>query len=255
MNEDPRRAVNGRNVTEVAVGVLLRADGAVLLADRPAGKAYAGYWEFPGGKVEPGETVAVALARELHEELGIEIGPSTPWVTFEFDYPHAYVRLHFQRVYVWHGSLQAHEGQRLAFCHVGEAAPTPLLPAAIPAMRWLQLPDVVAFDAGGLPGARIVACTALRRLDARPDAQWAGAYVETRADIERAARLRCDFVLAGPIRSASPADRGALGWDGFTTLARDTPLPVYAYGGVDGSNLGEARSRGAHGIGESVAAP
>jgi 8-oxo-dGTP diphosphatase len=93
-----------RKVTEVAVGVLLRADDAVLLADRPAGKPYAGYWEFPGGKIEPGESIEHALQRELHEELGIDIASSTPWVTFEFDYPHAYVRLHFRRIYDWRGN-------------------------------------------------------------------------------------------------------------------------------------------------------
>lgn len=133
-----------RKVTEVAVGVLLRADDAVLLADRPAGKPYAGYWEFPGGKVEPGESVAQALARELHEELGIDIGPAQPWVTFEFDYPHAYVRLHFCRVYQWRGTPQSREGQQLRFFRLDELLPQPLLPAAVPALRWLSLPTLVA---------------------------------------------------------------------------------------------------------------
>jgi 8-oxo-dGTP diphosphatase len=133
-----------RKVTEVAVGVLLRADGAVLLADRPAGKPYAGYWEFPGGKVEPGESVADALARELHEELGIDIGPAAPWVTFEFDYPHAYVRLHFCRVYDWRGTPASREGQRLGFFALDRTLPAPLLPAAVPALRWLTLPERAA---------------------------------------------------------------------------------------------------------------
>ncbi|HEU0201189.1 MAG TPA: NUDIX domain-containing protein [Burkholderiaceae bacterium] len=134
-----------RPVTEVAVGVLIRADGAVLLADRPAGKPYAGYWEFPGGKIEPGETVAVALARELHEELGLDIGPALPWVTFEFDYPHAYVRLHFCRVFEWRGTPHPHEGQRLGFFAPGDGWPEPLLPAAIPTLRWLQLPRLLVY--------------------------------------------------------------------------------------------------------------
>lgn len=252
---DARPSVTGRKVTEVAVGVLLRADGAVLLADRPAGKAYAGYWEFPGGKVETGETVAEALARELREEIGIAIGPSTPWVTFEFDYPHAYVRLHFERVYAWQGTPHAHEGQRLAFCRLDETAPAPLLPAAIPAMRWLRLPDVIGLDDGGLAGAQIVSCAALRGRDARPDVQWAGAFIETRADIERAARLGCDFAVAGPVRAAAGAERSPLGWDGFAALVRDTPLPVYAYGGVTAANILEARACGAHGIGLSASVP
>jgi 8-oxo-dGTP diphosphatase len=133
-------APDGRKVTDVAVGVLWRADGAVLLADRPAGKPYAGYWEFPGGKIESGESVEHALARELNEELGIDIGPALPWVTFEFDYPHAYVRLHFCRVFDWRGEPQGREGQQLRFFRLDQPLPQPLLPAAQPALRWLSLP-------------------------------------------------------------------------------------------------------------------
>jgi len=141
VSEAPRAK---RPVTEVAVGVLLRADGAALLADRPAGKPYAGHWEFPGGKIEPGESVAQALARELREELGIDIGAAAPWVSFDFDYPHAYVRLHFCRVWQWRGALHAREGQRLRFVRPDQSPPQPLLPAAIPALRWLALPTVAA---------------------------------------------------------------------------------------------------------------
>src|SRR5882672_6532095 len=133
-------ARGARPVTDVAVGVLIRADGAVLLADRPAGKPYAGYWEFPGGKVEPGESIASALKRELREELGIEIAPPLPWVTIEFDYPHAYVRLHFQRVFAWRGAPHARVGQPFAFVPLDTTAPDtglprPLLPAALRALR------------------------------------------------------------------------------------------------------------------------
>jgi 8-oxo-dGTP diphosphatase len=133
-------------VTEVAVGVLVRTDGAVLLADRPAGKPYAGYWEFPGGKVEPGETVAAALVRELDEELGVRVHASTPWVVMEYDYPHAYVRLHFRRIHEWTGTPRPVEGQQLRFLMPGETPPAPLLPAAVPAMRWIQLPTVTGLS-------------------------------------------------------------------------------------------------------------
>jgi len=129
-----------RKVTRVAVGVLLRGDGCVLLADRPAGKPFAGYWEFPGGKIETGEPVAEALSRELHEELGLDIGPSTPWVTFEFDYPHAYVELQFHLVREWSGDPHAREGQRLRFVDPAGELPRPLLPAAVLPLRWLLLP-------------------------------------------------------------------------------------------------------------------
>ncbi len=118
----------------------MRGDGFVLLADRPAGKPFAGYWEFPGGKIESGEPVAEALARELHEELGIDIASSTPWVTFEFDYPHAYVELQFRLVRQWKGEPHAREGQRLRFVDPAGELPQPLLPAAMPPLRWLLLP-------------------------------------------------------------------------------------------------------------------
>jgi 8-oxo-dGTP diphosphatase len=137
-------ASGSRKVTEVAVGVVFDAAGRVLLADRPQGKPYSGYWEFPGGKIEAGEDVAAALARELHEELGIDIERPTPWVTFEFDYPHAYVRLHFQRVTAWRGRPRGREGQRLDFFSPVGVPPDPLLPAAVPALKWLGLPTVCA---------------------------------------------------------------------------------------------------------------
>ena len=84
-----------RAVVDVAVGVLLQADGQFLLTSRPEGKVYAGYWEFPGGKLEAGESVEQALRRELQEELGITIGQAQVWKNQMVDYPHALVRLHF----------------------------------------------------------------------------------------------------------------------------------------------------------------
>ena len=99
----------------MAVGVLIDGDGRFLLTSRPAGKVYAGYWEFPGGKLEAGETVAQALARELHEELGITIGAAHPWHVELVDYPHARVRLHFCKVFDWHGEFQMREGQAMAW--------------------------------------------------------------------------------------------------------------------------------------------
>jgi 8-oxo-dGTP diphosphatase len=158
-----------RAVTQVAVGVLLRDDGRVLLADRPAGKPYAGYWEFPGGKIEPGEAVEQALERELHEELGVDIGPSAPWVTFEFDYPHAFVRLQFRQVRQWRGEPHAREGQRLCFVDPAGELPQPLLPAAVPALRWLRLPHeavVVGLQAGVAAAARRAGAARMVVIDA-----------------------------------------------------------------------------------------
>jgi 8-oxo-dGTP diphosphatase len=129
-------AADGRPVTEVAVGILLRADGCFLLGQRPAGKPYAGYWEFPGGKLEAGESVEAALARELHEELGIVMNSSQPWRVLEHDYPHAYVRLHLHKIRDWHGEPVGREGQALSWQRA-PAEVTPLLPAAIPMIEWL----------------------------------------------------------------------------------------------------------------------
>ncbi|MFT4191268.1 MAG: NUDIX domain-containing protein [Comamonas sp.] len=134
--ERPREGGPDRKVTEVAVGVLLQPDGAFLLTSRPAGKVYAGYWEFPGGKFEPGENVQQALARELDEELGIQIGPVEPWRTELVDYPHALVRLNFCKVAQWQGVLQMREGQS----HRWQQFPVdihPILPGALPVLQWL----------------------------------------------------------------------------------------------------------------------
>jgi 8-oxo-dGTP diphosphatase len=132
-----------RGVVDVAVGVLIRPDGSFLLASRPEGKPYAHYWEFPGGKLEPGETVAHALRRELHEELGIDIADPFPWIVREFEYPHAHVRLHFCRVFNWTGEPHGREAQAFRFCSLNDL-PSPLLPATVPVLRWFSLPSTYA---------------------------------------------------------------------------------------------------------------
>ena len=118
-----------RKVVDVAVGVLLQADGRFLLTSRPEGKVYAGYWEFPGGKLEVGETVEQALRRELQEELGITIGAAQAWKTQMVDYPHALVRLHFCKVWDWQGSLEMREGQS----HAWQSLPVDV----VPVLTWL----------------------------------------------------------------------------------------------------------------------
>jgi 8-oxo-dGTP diphosphatase len=121
--------------------VMMQADGSYLLAQRPLGKPYEGYWEFPGGKLEAGESVEAALARELHEELGIEVTECERWRTLEHDYPHAYVRLYFCKVTAWNGQPVGREGQALAWQHL-PASVSPLLPAAIPVLEWLVAESV-----------------------------------------------------------------------------------------------------------------
>lgn len=150
-----------RTPVDVAAGVLIRPDGKFLLASRPAGKPYASYWEFPGGKVEPGESLAAALTRELHEELGIDIGTPYPWVVRVFDYPHALVRLHFFRVFDWRGDLRAREHQNFGFFSIGDLPDGPLLPATLPVLRWLALAPIYAISAAVQLGGE----TFLRCLD------------------------------------------------------------------------------------------
>ena len=125
-----------RPAVDVAVGVLVRADGAFLLTSRPVGKPYAGYWEFPGGKIEPGESVVQALQRELHEEIGIHIDGAIPWQVETVDYPHALVRLNFCKVFAWQGELEMREGQSFAWqCLPVQVAP--VLPGTLPVLAWL----------------------------------------------------------------------------------------------------------------------
>jgi len=139
-------------VIEVAAAVLQRADGAFLLAQRPAGKVYAGYWEFPGGKVEPGEPADRALARELHEELGIDIGPTYPWITRVFAYPHGTVRLSFFRVHEWQGEPHPREDQAIAWQEAGSPLAAPMLPANAPVLASLALPAEYAITNAGRYG-------------------------------------------------------------------------------------------------------
>ena len=130
---------------DVAVGILMQPNGDVLLGQRPAGKPYAGYWEFPGGKVEAGEDIFAALQREFVEELGIHIVDAEPWCGVEHVYEHAHVRLHFYISRQWQGAPQSLEGQ--AFAWQGAVGVAPLLPATIPLLEWL---DQLRYAAPGI---------------------------------------------------------------------------------------------------------
>lgn len=130
------RAVD-RNVVDVAVGLLIAPDGRFLLTSRPAGKVYAGFWEFPGGKLEAGETVEQALRRELQEEIGVTIGAAHAWRDSLVDYPHALVRLHFCKVFDWVGELQMREGQQFSWEHLPVQC-APVLPGTVPVLEWLM---------------------------------------------------------------------------------------------------------------------
>jgi len=135
--ERPRAPGHGQRLVEVAVGVLIDAQGRILLTTRPPGKAYAGCWEFPGGKIEAGESLEAALRRELQEEIGLQIGAVQPWRILVVDYPHALVRLQVCLVRDWSGALHMHEGQSCAWQSLPVQV-APLLPGSVPLLQQLQ---------------------------------------------------------------------------------------------------------------------
>lgn len=300
-------------VFDIAVAVLQRGDGRVLLADRPDGKPWAGYWEFPGGKVEPGETVDGALMRELHEELGIEPATVYPWITRVYDYPERRVRLHCRRVTAWRGEPRGCEGQMLAWEDPAAPAVAPLLPANDVLMRALCLPPVYAITAAGrlgeaeflrrldgalahgvrliqvrepdFPPERLLAfarevverarpyrarvlvnadpalaaeagadgvhlsSARLMRLERAPDLVLWGASCHDAAELARAAALSASFTVLSPLLpTPTHPEAEGIGWDRFAELAQDSPLPVYALGGMRPELLDTAMRRGAHGI-------
>ncbi|MDT7849433.1 Nudix family hydrolase [Methylophilus sp. VKM B-3414] len=139
-------------LVQVAVAILIRPNGEYLLASRPNGKGWAGWWEFPGGKIESGETPENALIRESQEELGITPTQIQPWIKRRYDYPATHdaeaktVLLHFFFVHAWQGELQAREGQQFAWQHPRTLNVSPVLPANAPIMQALSLPPVYAIS-------------------------------------------------------------------------------------------------------------
>ncbi|MDD5299203.1 MAG: Nudix family hydrolase [Gallionella sp.] len=234
-------------IVEVAAAVLQRPDGSFLLAQRPPDKIWAGYWEFPGGKIEAGETPYHALVRELREELGIEVETAYRWITRVFTYPHATVRLHFFRVTEWRGELHPHEGQEFAWQPA--LSPTlsrkrerektnvsPILPANAPILRSLELPALYAIsnaaELGIEPfmarlearldaGLRLVqlreknlARDALRELARRVTAlaHAHGARVLLNGDVELAQEVGMDGVQLTATQLAALHERPAVNW-------------------------------------------
>lgn len=135
-----KRKMTERTETIVACAVLMDQEGRCLLSSRPQDKVYAGWWEFPGGKLEAMETVEEAAKREIKEELGIDMHNCAPWVTIVFDYLHAKVRLHFVRSWDWTGTPRAMEKQDCFGFFAPEAWPSPVLEASKPIQQWLKMP-------------------------------------------------------------------------------------------------------------------
>jgi 8-oxo-dGTP diphosphatase len=152
-------------IVDVAAAVIQRPDGAFLLAQRPAGKVYAGYWEFPGGKVEPGEDSTQALSRELHEELGIDVVRAYPWITRVFTYPHATVKLKFFRVLDWAGEPHPREQQAIAWQRIDAPMAAPMLPANAPVLASLALPTEYAITEAARRGVPVMLALLRKRLE------------------------------------------------------------------------------------------
>lgn len=241
-------SIEQNKTIEVSAAVLQRSDGSFLLAQRPADKIWAGYWEFPGGKIEPGETAHHALVRELREELGIEVQTAYPWLTRVFTYPHATVRLSFFRVTEWSGELHPHEGQQFSWQaplslalsqgERGLISVEPILPANAPIIRALELPSLYAIsnvaELGVEPflaslqanldkGLRLIQ---LREKDLAPEAlrvlaqrvvtlaHACGAKVLLNGDVALAQEVGADGVQLSATQLAALSERPAVDWCG-----------------------------------------
>lgn len=223
-------------IVEVAAAVLQRPDGSFLLAQRPADKIWAGYWEFPGGKVEPGETARHALVRELREELGITVQTAYPWITRVFTYPHATVRLNFFRVTSWSGELHPHEGQQYSWQQTTKVSVHPMLPANAPVLRALELPPLYAISNAAELGVEPFVARLQARLDAGLQlvqlrekdlsrgelcelarrvvamAHRRGAKVLLNGDVALAQEVGADGVQLTALQLADLAERPAVDW-------------------------------------------
>jgi 8-oxo-dGTP diphosphatase len=181
-------------ITRVAAAVIERPDGQFLLGQRAVGTFYAGYWEFPGGKVEAGETPYQALLRELHEELGITVMRADPWLRREHAYEHAHVQLHFFRVRGWQGEITPHVHSALSWQTPGATNVHPMLPANAPILAALDLPAFYAITHAAAIGvdAQLVALDqALQRGLQLVQLREPGLCADVRQDFVHAAVKRC----------------------------------------------------------------
>ena len=305
--------MSANKIVHAAVAVLIREDDMVLLGNRPAGKPWAGWWEFPGGKIEDGEAPLEALQRELNEELGVQATESYPWLVRTFDYPEKTVKLNFFIVRAWQGEPVGREGQQLSWQNPTGLTVDPMLPANTPILSALSLPPVYAItnlqemgeasffralllqlDKGlkliqvrekqlssdalvtfahkvlalARPfGARVLMnadlddvikagadgihlnSIALMSLSEKPDGLIVAASCHNPQEMVKATELNLDFVALSPVLpTRSHPEVEGMGWETFSNLKKDYPLPVYALGGMQYSQLQNAWHAGAHGI-------
>lgn len=251
-----------RPVTRVAAAVLLRADGSFLLAQRPAGRVYAGYWEFPGGKLEAGEAPRHALDRELREELGIVVREAYPWIVRRFTYEHAFVELHFFRVFAWDGELHPHEGQAFCWQTLDHLTVAPMLPANAPVLAALALPAVYGITMASELGIDAQIARAdmaleggLKLLQLREPGMPAAARARlAKALHERAAKHGAKVLLNGSAQEARNLDLAGVHWPARVLLAaRERPADLLV--GVSCHNAAELAHAAKLGVDFAVLGP
>jgi mutator protein MutT len=188
----------------VVAAALIDARRRVLIAQRPAGKHLAGAWEFPGGKLEPGEAPAEGLERELREEIGVTIGPPRPLLRLHHKYPYGEVLLDVWVVRRYRGRPRGLDGQALRWCDRAELAAADLLPADRPILPALRLPERLRRDT--TPHYRVVSARELK--GARPRSGLVGAACRSAAEAEAAAAGGADFLVLDPV--LAPGELAAL---------------------------------------------
>ena len=237
-------------IVDVAAAIIIRADGSFLLGQRAPGTFYPGYWEFPGGKIDLGESPRQALVRELREELGIEAKRIYPWLTREFVYPHAHVRLHFFRVLSWHGELRDHIHTALAWQRGDALGVEPMLPANAPVLHALSLPDFYAVTHAGEIGVeaqlaqlRQSLAGGIRLVQIRePQLDHAALVSFARAAIQLARQFGARVLLNGDVQLAQElgADGVHLKSPQLFELAQRPPLPLVGASCHDARELARA---------------
>lgn len=241
-----------RPVTEVVVGVVIDAvHGRYLMSSRPAGKPYAGYWEFPGGKIEAAEGAIEALTRELREELSVTVTRAVPWFTLEHDYPHAYVRLHYWRVTAFDGALKPLEGQQYEWFALGRWEEDRLmLPMNAMVVRRLSLPEVVACVTGSVSEENL---KALSRAGVRGVVWAQEAHRAVAESVAQRLGVPCREIALARLSDFCRDDEAA--GDAALVPASETErflqaathgLPLYVFGRPE--ELDRLQQRGAHGV-------
>lgn len=258
-----------RKIVHVAAAVITRPDGSFLVGQRAVDTVYAGYWEFPGGKVEPGETPREALIRELQEELDMEVLEAWPWLTREHVYEHAHVSLHFFEVPASRGEIHDRVHAALSWQHAETMDVAPMLPANGPILKALRLPRRMAIT----QAAEIGIDTQLARLDQAlasglrlvqirepglpaPDREAfaqavlartraAGAIALINDDVDLATRLGADGVHLPARRLVELNARPELEWVGASCHTRDE-LEQAAALGLDYALLGAVQPTASH---------